>query len=55
LPTRFAPGTPKTAGIRFTLSLHNEITDIEQFADVLGSAAQKLTHVRRPVPSAAAE
>ena len=54
-PTRFAPGTPKTAGVSFTLSLHNEITDIEQFADVLGAAAQKLTHVRRPVASVAAE
>ena len=54
-PTRFSPGTPKTAGIRFTLSLHNEIADIEQFAVALGSAAQKLTHVRRPVASVAAE
>ena len=54
-PTRFAPGTPKTAGVSFTLSLHNELTDIEQFAHVLGAAAQKLTHVRRPVASVAAE
>ena len=53
--TRFTPGSPKTAGIRFTLSLHNELEDIERFADVLGSAAQKLDHVRRPVVSVAAE
>jgi 7-keto-8-aminopelargonate synthetase-like enzyme len=54
-PTRFAPGSPKTAGIRFSISLHNEIEDIERFVDVLGAAAQKLAHVRRPVISVAAE
>ena len=55
-PTRFAPGSPKTAGLRFTISLHNELEDIERFADVLGAAAQKLSHVRDPsVASAAAE
>ena len=53
-PTRFAPGGyPKTAGIRFTVSLHNDIADIERFADVLGAAAQKLTNVRQPVVAAA--
>lgn len=52
---RYSPGVPKTAGIRFTLSLHNELEDIERFADVLGAAAQKLEHVRRPVVSSAAE
>ena len=52
-PTRFAPGYPKTAGIRFTISLHNDIADIERFADVLGAAAQKLTNVRQPVVAAA--
>src|SRR6185503_8017351 len=53
-PTRYAPGSPKTAGIRFTVSLHNEIDDIERFADVLGAAAQKLEKVRRPVVPVAA-
>ncbi|HEX6271694.1 MAG TPA: hypothetical protein VFZ53_01575 [Polyangiaceae bacterium] len=52
-PTRFAPSAPKTAGVRFTVSLHNEIEDIERFADVLGAAAQKLAHVRQPIVAAA--
>jgi 7-keto-8-aminopelargonate synthetase-like enzyme len=52
-PTRFAPGSPKTAGVRFTVSLHNEIEDIERFVDVLGAVAQKVAHVRRPVVAAA--
>jgi 7-keto-8-aminopelargonate synthetase-like enzyme len=50
---RYNHGLPKTAGIRFTLSLHNELEDIERFADVLGAASQKLENVRRPVVSAA--
>ena len=53
-PTRFAPGSPKTPGVRFTISLHNELEDIERFADVLGAAAQKLSQVRRPIVAHAA-
>jgi 7-keto-8-aminopelargonate synthetase-like enzyme len=53
-PTRFAPGSPKVPGVRFTVSLHNELSDIERFVEALGAAAEKLAQVRRPMVSTAA-
>jgi hypothetical protein len=46
-------GGPRVAGVRFTVSLHNEFEDIGRFADALAAEAKTLQGVRRPVPLAA--